>query len=535
MSQFSAVEASVLPRICVSALSGGGGKTLLSLGLARALTGMGLSVKPFKKGPDYIDAAWLSLAAHCPATNLDPYFLPPPRLRALFAHAMSTAATAPAGREATADGAAVSLGLVEGNRGLFDGLDAAGSCSTAELARILACPVLISLDCTKMTRTAAALVQGMLNFEPGLSFCGVVLNQLGSSRHESAVRRALEQYTDLRVLGALPRLPENPLPERHMGIACRGEALADDAERILDSLADLARAHLDIAAVLAAARAAPPLTAQGSFWPAQEARAAASTQASGPQRESSGMTRAAATAPQKRPSAALVEKSGPRIGYVRDAALWFYYQENLEALSRAGAELICLSLLDHGAPWPELDGLYLGGGFPEDSAPELSRSPHLPVPAALAKAGAPVYAECGGFMLLAQGIEREGRFWPMSGVFPVTACFCSKPQGLGYVRGRVALENPYFPQGLEVRGHEFHYSRCRWSGPAPLCALDLERGQGMGPIGGTFRDGLIYKRVWAGYTHIFAPATPCWAPGFVEAARRFRKERAAAQEVSRRE
>lgn len=510
-----------LPRLCVSALSGGGGKTLLSLGLARAFTGMGAAVKPFKKGPDYIDAAWLSLAAGCPATNLDPYFLPPPRLRALFAHAMSTAAAAQPGRQGRAGGFAAALGLVEGNRGLFDGLDVAGSCSTAELARILACPILISLDCTKMTRTAAALVRGMLDFEPGLSFCGVVLNQVGSSRHESVLRQALEQYTDLPVLGALPRLAENPLPERHMGIACRGEALAEDAGRVLDSLADLARAHLDLAAVLAAARAAPPLTVEGPFWPAQEARAA--TEVTSPQSGSSEPARAAAAG-----------KSGPRIGYVRDAALWFYYQENLEALSRAGAELIRLSLLDdEGAPWPELDGLYLGGGFPEDSAPELSRSPHLAVLSGLAKAGAPVYAECGGFMLLARGIEREGKFWPMCGVFPVTACFCPKPQGLGYVRGSVARENPYFPRGLELRGHEFHYSRCRWSGEAPLCALDLERGKGMGHIAGRFRDGLTYKRVWAGYTHIFAPAMPCWATNFVGAARRFREERAAAGEVSR--
>lgn len=522
-----------LPRLCVSALSGGGGKTLLSLGLARALTGMGLAVKPFKKGPDYIDAAWLSLAAQCPATNLDPYFLPPPRLRALFAQALRTAAAARAAQHRGADGAALPLGLVEGNRGLFDGLDAAGSCSTAELARILACPILISLDCTKMTRTAAALVQGMLHFEPGLSFCGVVLNQLGSSRHESAVRRALEQYTDLPVLGALPRLPENPLPERHMGIACRGETLAEDAGRILDSLADLARAHLDLAAVLAAARAAPPLTAEGPFWPAQEAEAAACLHVARPQSEGSALTGATATAAQTSRPAAAAAASGPRIGYVRDAALWFYYQENLEALCRAGAELICLSLLDPGAPWPELDGLYLGGGFPEDSAPELSRSPHLAALRGLANAGAPVYAECGGFMLLARGLERGGRFWPMSGVFPVTACFCPKPQGLGYVRGRVAQKTPYFPQGLEVRGHEFHYSRCQWGGEAPLCALDLERGTGMGRIDGQFRDALVYKRVWAGYTHIFAPALPCWAPNFVEAARRFGRERAAAQEESR--
>ena len=496
-----------LPRLCVSALSGGGGKTLLTLGLARAASAAGVAVKPFKKGPDYIDAAWLALAAGRPATNLDPFFLPPARLRALFVRAM--APLAGGGRDA--------LGLVEGNRGLFDGLDVEGSCSTAELARVLACPILLSLDCTKMTRTAAALVQGMLNFEAGLRFCGVVLNQVGSARHESVLRHALETYTDLPVLGALPRLAKNPLPERHMGIACHGDALAEDAQRRLDELAALAREHLDLVEVLAAARAAPLL---------------ADAEQTGDVEDSAGSGVEVLSGPVDHDRAP-VELPAPRIGYVRDAALWFYYQENLEALSHAGAELVRLSLLD-GAngdapnpldPWRNLDGLYLGGGFPEDCAPKLSRSPRLPLLARLAERGLPIYAECGGFMLLAQGIEREGRLWPMSNVFPVTARFCARPQGLGYVQGTVRSENPFFPSGLVLRGHEFHYSHCRWEKDAPLCALELTRGKGMGHIDGAARDGLTRGRVWAAYTHIFAPAVPCWAPNFVAAARKFHRER----------
>lgn len=188
-----------------------------------------------------------------------------------------------------------------------------------------------------MTRTAAALVQGLLNFEPGLSFCGVVLNKLGSSRHEGVVRRALEEYTDLPVLGALPRLSENPLPERHMGIACRGEALAEDAERILDHLGELARRHVDLAAVLAAAGAAPPLSLEEAFRPAEAARAEAFAGVVRPAAAGTELAVGTATAaPELRRAAAAAGQSGPRIGYVRDATLWFYYQENLEALSRAG-------------------------------------------------------------------------------------------------------------------------------------------------------------------------------------------------------
>lgn len=516
-----------LPRLCVTSLSGGGGKTLLSLGLARALADMGLTVKPFKKGPDYIDAAWLALAAGRPATNLDPFFLPPARLRALFAHAMA--------------GTGAGLGLLEGNRGLFDGLDVAGSCSTAELARVLSCPVLLSVDCTKMTRTAAALVQGLVNFEPGLVFGGVVLNQVGSVRHESLLRRALEEYTDLPVLGALPRLQSNPLPERHMGIASHGDGLAADAQAVLDRLALLAREHVDLEAVLAVARTALLLHVEGPFWPeaAGEAEAEEAVTLVEPAKSAQPIQAHGLSALSRSDRAA----ARPRIGYVRDAALWFYYEENLEALVRAGAELVRLSLLD-SVTWPELDGLYLGGGFPEDVAPELSGSPHLSLLARRAGEGMPMYAECGGFMLLSRGIERQGRLWPMCGVFPVTARFCRKPQGLGYVRGTVVRENPYFPQGLELRGHEFHYSRCQWPKGAPASTADtaadseaawvpehvlaLERGQGMG----NGCDALIRGRIWASYTHIFAPATPCWARNFVAVSRLFQRERTAAPEVS---
>ena len=504
------------PRLCVSALSGGGGKTLLSLGLARALRGRGLTVKTFKKGPDYIDAAWLGLASGLPPTNLDPFFMTAPALRGLFWQSLKAVQTPD--RE--------TLALLEGNRGLFDGLDAAGSCSTAELARILACPLLISLNCTKMTRTAAALVQGLLGFEPGLRVCGVVLNQTGSSRHETIVRRAIEAHTDVPVLGALPRLEHNPLPERHMGIASSGHWLAEDAEARMERMAALIHEHLDLDAVLAAARCAPEFPAESppDVSPAVSPDISQNVSADVPD-----------TLPNRETNTTGEATDKPvRIGYVRDTAFWFYYAENLHALTAAGAELVALRLVgdradspEQDALWQSLDGLWLGGGFPEDCGPELSRSPRLPLIARLARQGLPIYAECGGFMLLSEGIERDGAFWPMCGLFPVRACFCPKPQGLGYLAGRVRGENPFFPTGLELRAHEFHYSRCRWQGEAPSPALALSRGQGMGLMGTPpgKGDGLTRWRVWAAYAHIFAPAVPCWAVNFVAAARQYRKER----------
>ena len=654
-SEGRALRPAPMPRLCVTALSGGGGKTLLSLGLCRAFARTGLVVQPFKKGPDYIDAAWLRLAAGRPAANLDPYFLEAPRLRALFVHAMQNAATrpvenapaeiflpesvlpenilpenAPTVRELAAAAAGCRLlGLVEGNRGFFDGMDARGSCSTAELSRVLSCPVIISVDCTKMTRTAAALVRGMLHFEAGIRFAGVVLNQVGSSRHERILRQALEEHTDVPVLGALPRLAENPLPERHMGIASCGDSLSPQAQQVLDKLADFVEAHVDMPRVLQAAASAPPLEAE-AFWPEPATAVATAVATATAIATAAGVGDGCALAfpavaeaashtdgrvASHAASHAAVRVSGghavtmpgesgvpgfscvpvgpggpgesgefdesgapsapgarPRIGYVRDAALWFYYEENLEALRRAGADLVRLSLLDAEqgavaaqnhkaqgavsstaraagtacrAPWPQVDGLYLGGGFPEDHAEALSSSPLLGQLAAWAGQGMPIYAECGGFMVLSRGIEREKTVWPMSGILPVTAVFCPKPQGLGYVRGHITETNPFFAPGTNLRGHEFHYSRCRWedaenwnhnSGHARW-VMQLGKGQGMGPPPGAPTrqgadkgrgepaplrvDGLVFRNVWASYTHIFAPAAPGWAENFVSAARSF--------------
>ena len=520
---------------------------MLALGLTHALAALGHTVKAFKKGPDYIDAAWLAMAAGRPATNLDPYMLAPKQLKALFVHAMC--------KTQAQTGSPEVLGVIEGNRGLFDGMDVAGSCSTAELARMLACPIILSINCTKMTRTTAALVHGMTTFEPGLQFAGVVLNQVGTARHEDLLRKVIEEYTDVRVLGVLPRLKDNPLPERHMGIASCGDALSPQARAVLETLGNFVAGHVNLEGVMAAARAADcgpdgPLAA--SALNAAEAAELFWSAAAVPQTAS----------PTPAPVFTVVETDSakpqphratprPRIAYVRDSALWFYYEENLEALERAGAELVRLEVIGPNAnQWPvlrgslpqgaaagEIDGLYLGGGFPEDCAAVLSASPHLQELVAWAHAGLPIYAECGGFMLLSQGIERDGKLWPMSGIFPVVAQFCAKPQGLGYVRGTVTADNPFFPQGMEILGHEFHYSRCRWEGPAPAHGMRLRKGQGMGQcMAQTMEvvsasldasqkahniDGLLRQNVWASYTHIFAPAIPCWATNFVAAARQF--------------
>lgn len=446
---------------------------MLSLGLARLLRNKGYAVLPVKKGPDYIDAAWLSGASGHPATNLDPYLLDGAGLRAQLANARESILTD--------DEQARALAVIEGNRGLFDGMDISGSCSTATLARELDTPVLLTINVTKMTRTVAAILQGLAGFEKGLRFAGVVLNRTGSSRHSEYIRRSIEAYTDFEVLGELPRQKKNLLPERHMGIASwAGDSLSDTAEETLETLAAFVSAHVDCDKIIAKARTAPPLAA-GPFW------------------------QTPAVHPDVRPV----------IGYVRDACLWFYYRENLEALERAGARLVQLSLFDTREwNWSGPDGLdavYLGGGFPEDYLEELSKSPRLTELAGQARSGLPVYAECGGMMVLARSISKDGKKWPMGNVLPADIETDTHPQGLGYVQGQLLKDTPFYPKGFILHGHEFHYSRATEGFINPDDAvLKLSRGKGLNKG----LDALVQGSAWGSYTHIFAPVIPSWAETF---------------------
>ncbi len=538
------------PRIVISGLSGGSGKTMVSLGLARAFASRRLTVRAFKKGPDYIDAAWLALAAGSPQATLDPFFSPPGALRSLF--------------RAGAEGYDISI--IEGNRGLFDGLDIAGSCSTAEVARRLGAPIILVVDCTKMTRTVAALVAGCLRFEPGIRIGGVILNRTGNERHQSMVRRAVEELTGVPVFGVLPRKRLPFLAERHMGLVGTDECA--DADARLDTLAAFVAGQVDLDRVLRLAQSAPafanpqppvvelcredPCAAPSeagepapSDAPAAPQTAALSDSPEEPAEAtlSDVSEEAAALAGGVAPDEAFTVSAGderPRIGIVRDAALWFYYQENIAALEEAGMEPVFLSLLDT-ALWPVLDGLYLGGGLPELRAEALAANAarHAEV-RALSRSGLPIYAECGGFMYLTEKLIIDRVSYPMAGVFPCSVEMLSRPQGLGYVEAETMGKNPFHPEGCRFRGHEFHFSRCLPKPGATLTPiLRLHRGTGVGPhvpsenppphtpdsAGQTTGvDGFCTRNTYAGYTHIFAPALPHWAHSFAGLCRDFRKK-----------
>lgn len=455
----------VLPRLTVAALKGGSGKTTLSLGIIQALRDRDLTVAPFKKGPDYIDPFWHSEAAGAPCRNLDPYLMGSEQVLASF------------GYHARGFDAAV----VEGNRGLFDGMNAAGSFSTAELAKWLASPVVLAIDCSMTSRTVAALIMGCQRFDPQMNLAGVILNPVANARQEKVIREAIQEYTGLPVLGAVPRLALN-MPERHMGLVPPQEhqAVADALHLAASSVA----VHVDVEALWSLMASAPELADTGppqGLFPARQ--------------------------PQG---------NGPVIGVVRDAAFGFYYPENLEALINHGAELTYCSALEDES-LPDIDALYIGGGFPETHAAQLAanRSFREAVQRA-ARQGLPIYAECGGLMYLGQSITLAGEKHPMADVFPVDFAMQKKPQGHGYTKCRVVAENPFMPMGYEFKAHEFHYSLPTLApGFEPSFAYHVQRGKGiLGPGGGIMLNGVLGT-----YHHVHCLGASRWAPGLINAAK----------------
>ena len=451
------------PRILIAGLRGGSGKTLVSLGLAAAWRKQGYRVAPFKKGPDYIDAAWLSRAADRPCRNLDLFL-------------MSAQAVVSSFGAATAD---ADVAVIEGNRGLFDGMDAAGTYSTAELAKLLQAPVVLTIDCTKSTRTVAALVLGGQQLDARVPIRGVILNQTASARHESVVREAIQGVCGLPVLGAIRRVTEQLFPERHLGLIPPQEHGEESAA--IQRVAAVAEQYLDLDAIRALAELAPPLEVDGLNT----------------------------TAPAG-PKPPVV-----RIGVFRDAAFQFYYPENLEALTREGATLIEISPL-RDAALPDVDALYIGGGFPETLAPALTANQSFRDSVRRsAQQGLPIYAECGGAVFLGEKLAFEQKEYAMAGVLPADFAFQAKPRGHGYAVLETVADNPFFAIGERIRGHEFHYTYMQPSGAKDLSfAFRVDRGYGFDGE----RDGLCYRNVLATYTHVHALGTEVWAPSLVRAA-----------------
>jgi cobyrinic acid a,c-diamide synthase len=436
----------------------------------------GVNVAPFKKGPDYIDAAWLTRAAGAACRNLDLFLMSADTILDSFSNAT----------------ALLELAVIEGNRGLYDGMDAHGSCSTAELAKLLAAPVILVVDCTKTTRTIAAQVLGCQHMDPEIAIRGVVLNRVGGVRHEQVVRSSIEQVCGVPVVGAMPRLQNDSLfRERHLGLVPpeeHGEVAAS-----IRAAGEAVEKHIGLDAVREIAMSASALSPL----------------------DAEHVTRASLISePEVRPDL-------PRIGVFRDTAFQFYYPENLEALVAEGAELVEVSpICDEGLP--DVDGLYIGGGFPETLAVELSANSTFR--ASLAErieSGLPVYAECGGAVYLGERLYYEGSEYPMVGVLPVTYAFDRKPRGHGYTELEAVDASPFYEVGERIRGHEFHYTYMHSSSADDLAfAFRVRKGHGFDGE----RDGICRHNVLACYTHVHALGTVKWAPSLVRAAAQFREK-----------
>lgn len=460
------------PRLVIGALRGGAGKTVVSLGLTAAWRlEHGRRIVPFKKGPDYIDAGWLALAAGHDCYNLDPFFMKPHEMLCSFVR-----------HSEGGDGS-----LIEGNRGLYDGVDVQGSFSTAELAKLLHAPVVLVVDATKVTRTAAALVLGCQRMDPEVNLAGVILNQVGGRRHEEVLRGAIEHTCGIPILGALPRERKNLFPERHLGLVPPQEA-ANMAEA-LEFAGQRMGECVDLEALWDIAGTAGPLG-----WPV-------------PMPEWSQGRRA---------------RVPVRIGVIRDAAFHFYYPENLEGLEEEGATVQEISSLE-SRELPEIDALYIGGGFPETHLEGLSGNEVFRD--SLRREidrGLPVYAECGGLMYLCCGIlDQQQRHFPMVGVFPFDVVLERRPQGHGYTILECVGENPFYEKGTVIKGHEFHYSRLVGHTSSVPFVFRMKKGHGI--VAGW--DGVCYKSALASYTHIHSVGNEHWARAMVGAAQWYRQVR----------
>lgn len=503
------------PRLVVAGLRGGSGKTMLSLGLARAFTSKGLRVVPFKKGPDYIDAGWLASAARYPCYNLDPFMIGSERLLSSFIS------------HAEAEG----MAIVEGNRGLFDGMDEGGSYSTAEVARIIQSPVILIIDCTKVTRTVASMVLGAKLFDEQLMLKGVVLNRIAGARHESVIRKSIDKYCGIPVLGAIPRFESGEFPERHMGLTPHVEH--PDTEKAISFAADAARRYLDLDKILAIAKGTSPLTeVSGSkgdspdSTPPLRAVCKSGTVPTTPYalEDRNSLSVMSNELKHETHHASPITHHGVRIGVVRDSAFQFYYPENFEELRRHGAEIIEISALT-AKQLPGIDALYIGGGFPETHAIALAENTAFRDSLRMEiEEGLPVYAECGGLMYLGKELLLEGKTYPMAGIFPFVFSLEKRPHAHGYSIVEAVNKNPFFPKGTILRGHEFHYSN-PFGTPDEAdgfsYAFKMNRGKGISER----KDGICYKNVLATYTHLHAIGAPEWVEGMIRQAEDFAQSR----------
>jgi cobyrinic acid a,c-diamide synthase len=448
-----------MPRVFISAAHKSSGKTTLTLGLCAALHARGHDVQPFKKGPDYIDPLWLGMAAQRPCYNLDFHMMRRDEIERQFGRA--------------AAGARISL--IEGNKGLYDGLDLDGSNSNAALAKLLDAPVVLVIDARGMTRGVAPLILGYQAFDRDIRIAGVILNNCGGSRHESKLRAVIEHYTDVEVIGAVQHDPSMQIAERHLGLVP-----ANEQQRALERIrhvGDRVAAQVDLDRLLAIAGSA-----------------------------------ADREAPALPPLHYKAERV--RVAIAHDQAFGFYYSEDLDTLRASNVELVEFDTL-HSESLPDVDGLIIGGGFPEMFMAELEDNSLLRADIHRAiEAGLPTYAECGGLMYLSQTLSWQGKTRQMVGVVPGDTVMHERPVGRGYARLQPTGEDRW-QESETIPAHEFHYSSLENLPNDSIYAYKVARGHG---IDGQ-RDGYQRYNLLAAYAHRRGTGEQGWITPFLNQVR----------------
>ena len=454
----------------IAALYGKCGKTVITSGIARALKNRGLSVQPYKKGPDYIDPGWHSLASGKASRTLDSFFMTQQDMNAVLCEAARSA----------------NIGIIEGAMGFYDGSDLQGSSSSAEVAKQTSTPVILVLDVTRMTRTTAALVLGCIHFDPHVHIAGVIANRVGNPRHEARLRETIEHYCGIPVIGAIPNDDRMKLADRHLGLVTAIET--QTADEFLDGVAEAIEEYVDLDMFLHIAGKADSIPVAQIEYP-------------------------------QAPKLAASGEDPVTIAVMRDKSFSFYYQENFDALEAAGAKLVFVdSMKDKEVP-PEADGLYIGGGFPEVFAEQLTQNAAMRESVkARIEDGIACCAECGGLMYLGKDMLIDGKSYDMAGVFDFTIEMMKKRQGHGYAVAVATNSHPWFEPGVAINGHEHHHSRVIDHGNTQQFAYDDTRGNGVG----NKHDGYVAGRCVASYIHTNAISTPQWATALVDAAYDYR-------------
>ena len=448
-----------MSRLFISAAHKSSGKTTISIGLCAALRETGKTVQAFKKGPDYIDPQWLAQASGRSCYNLDFYTMDQDEiLEKIHTHSSNA-----------------DISIIEGNKGLYDGLDLDGSNSNAALAKLTSTPVLLVLDARGMTRGIAPLILGYQAFDKDINIAGVILNQLGGSRHEEKLRRVIEHYTDVPVIGAIHKSQHFDIDERHLGLIPSNEDT--HSSKKIQSIKKAITEQVDLDKLIKIADTAVEL---------------------------------------ETPS---IKHSTPgnqqvvKLGIIKNSAFGFYYPDDLTALEQAGAHLIEIDTLND-AELPDIDGLFIGGGFPETHMEELknNKSMRQSIYQAI-EDGLPVYAECGGLMYLSRSIKWKNISSEMVGSIPADIIMEKTPQGRGYAQLSETPDGlwPGRSEGI-IAAHEFHYSHFENLDKNARFAFNVERGTG---INGK-NDGYIYKNLLACYTHQRNTRKNPWARRFIE-------------------